>query len=130
MKVENIENLAIIIRSMYFEEGTHFFSNDKDFLQVGIWEYNKDKLLHSHTHLDCTKIVRHTQEVIHIIEGKVAAQIYNEFGILVECTILNKGDTMITINGGHGYKVLEDSTKVLEIKNGPYLGRELDRKDI
>ena len=24
------------------------------------------------------------------------------------------------LSGGHGYEVLEDDTKVLEIKNGPY----------
>ena len=28
---------------------------------------------------------------------------------------------------GEGYKILEEGTKVLEIKNGPYLGAEIDR---
>jgi hypothetical protein len=130
MKVENIGNLVTIIRNSYFEEGIHFFTKDSDYQQVALWEYNKDKELKAHTHLLCKKLVERTQEVIHIIEGKIIVDIYDDEGNLVDSTILFKGDTMITLNGGHGYKVLDDSTKVLEIKNGPYLGRDNDRKDI
>lgn len=32
------------------------------------------------------------------------------------------------MNGGYGYRILEDNTKVIEIKNGPYLGAEKDRR--
>jgi hypothetical protein len=130
MNIEKIENLVIIIRNSSFEEGTHFFSEDKDYQQVGIWEYNKGKELIPHKHIIHLKSIERTQEVIYIIKGKVEAYIYNDNENLVKSTILCSGDTMITLNGGHGYKVLEDGTRVLEVKNGPYLGRSLDRKDI
>ena len=35
---------------------------------------------------------------------------------------------MICLEGGHGYEILEDNTRVLEIKNGPYPGPEKDRR--
>ena len=31
---------------------------------------------------------------------------------------------------GHGYTILSDDTKVIEIKNGPYLGADVDRRRI
>jgi hypothetical protein len=31
------------------------------------------------------------------------------------------------MNGGHDYTILEDDTRILEIKNGPFLGREIDK---
>jgi hypothetical protein len=37
---------------------------------------------------------------------------------------------MVLLAGGHGYEILEDNTKILEVKNGPYLGASEDRKRI
>jgi len=41
---------------------------------------------------------------------------------------VKEGDVIILLRGGHGYTILEDGTQVLEIKNGPYLGPETDRR--
>jgi len=40
------------------------------------------------------------------------------------------GDVVILLRGGHGYDIIEDGTQVLEVKNGPYLGAEADRRRI
>jgi len=37
-------------------------------------------------------------------------------------------ETLILLKGGHGYEILEDGTRVLEVKNGPYPGAEVDRR--
>ena len=42
----------------------------------------------------------------------------------------SEGDVVILLRGGHGYDIIEDGTQVLEIKNGPYLGAEVDRRRI
>ena len=42
----------------------------------------------------------------------------------------HEGDVVILLRGGHGYDIIEDGTQVLEIKNGPYLGAEVDRRRI
>ena len=41
--------------------------------------------------------------------------------------ILYEGDTAIMAYGGHGYKILEDNTKIIESKNGPFVSVELDK---
>jgi len=48
--------------------------------------------------------------------------------VFVEELTVKQGDTLILLNSGHGYEILEDGTQVLEIKNGPYLGAERDRR--
>ena len=58
------------------------------------------------------------------------AEIYDLEEKPVEKLLIQKGDILILLESGHGYHILEDNTKVLEIKNGPYLGAEIDRHRI
>ena len=51
-----------------------------------------------------------------------------EFGgeFLEEFTLL-EGDLAVFVSGGHGYHILEDNTKIIETKNGPFTGVENDK---
>ena len=40
----------------------------------------------------------------------------------------SEGDILILLTGGHGYEILTEGTQVLEVKNGPYVGAEADRR--
>lgn len=121
--------LAKVISSDW-NDGLSFYSDNSDFIQVGTWRYNRGKELLAHIHNQVERIVYKTQEVLYVRKGKIAAFIYDLEGNLVENINVNEGDVLILINGGHGYKILEDDTQVLEIKNGPYPGANLDRKRI
>lgn len=121
--------LAKVISSDW-NDGLSFYSDNSDFIQVGTWRYNRGKELLAHIHNQVERIVYKTQEVLYVRKGKIAAFIYDLEGNLVENINVNEGDVLILINGGHGYKIPEDDTQVLEIKNGPYPGANLDRKRI
>ena len=41
--------------------------------------------------------------------------------------VLREGDTAIMAFGGHGYTILENNTKIIESKNGPFVSVELDK---
>ena len=120
--------LAIIIRNGDFKEGLNFFSQDEDFVQVGTWNYNQGKVLNAHNHLVFDRQVNRTQEVVIIKSGKLKADFYNEEDQVVKTLELSAGDVFICLNGGHGYEVLADNTQVMEVKNGPYLGVEKDKR--
>ena len=122
--------LAIVIRDEVWEEGLNFISSDEDYQQVGIWGYDKGKKLAPHIHLIAPREVLRTQEVVFVKEGRIRADIYTEKEDFFKSVELRKGDTIILLNGGHGYEILEDNTKVLEVKNGPYVGAEKDRKRV
>ena len=43
--------------------------------------------------------------------------------------ILNKGDVILLVNGGHGFEMLE-KTEMIEVKQGPYIdGKDKTRFD-
>jgi len=134
MKTEKIMDgdliLAIVIRNTDWEEGLNFVSSEEDYLQVGIWGYNKGKKLEPHIHLLAPREVLRTQEVVFVKDGRIKADIYTEKGEFLKSVELRKGDVIILLNGGHGYEILEDNTRVLEVKNGPYVGADKDRKRI
>ena len=47
--------------------------------------------------------------------------IFNDDQQLIATRELRTGDVVILVNGGHGFRMQED-TVLLEIKQGPYLG--------
>jgi quercetin dioxygenase-like cupin family protein len=122
--------LAKLIKPEDVKSGLTFFSEDSDYLQVGTWEYEAGKELLAHTHNRVERAVERTHEAIAVMNGSLEATIYTLEGNEVEKIVLEKGDVLILLESGHGYKVLEDNTRVLEVKNGPYLGAEVDRRGI
>ena len=132
MKVKEIikDNfvLARLIPESAWNKGLGFYSNDADFIQVGTWNYDKGKKLNRHIHNAVKREINRTYEVLYVKKGTIKAQIYDLDENLVEELTVNTGDTLILLESGHGYEIIEDNTKVLEIKNGPYLGAEIDRR--
>ena len=110
-------------------DGLGFFSDDSDFIQVGTWRYEEGKDLLAHQHNLVQRTVERTQEVLVIQKGAIQASIFdeNEEHTLLERFDVKQGEVLILLHGAHGYKILEDGTQVVEIKNGPYLGAEIDR---
>ncbi len=129
IKLDN-KVFARIIPSSDWSSGLSFFSEDNDFIQVGAWCYEKGKKLLAHIHNHAERLITHTQEVLYIKKGSIKASIYNAEGDFLEALVVNEGDTLILLHGGHGYEILENGTQVLEVKNGPYLGAEVDRRRI
>jgi len=123
----NSEVIARYITQADIVEGLSFFSTEKENIQVGSWNYDSGKDLPRHIHNKIERRVDRTQEVLVVISGSIEATIYTLDQEEVTHLKVNAGEVLILLNSGHGYRILEDSTKVIEIKNGPYLGADLDR---
>lgn len=111
-----------------WRDGLNFFSPDEDYVQVGSWCYEEGKQLLAHQHNRVERTVPWTQEVLYIRQGRVRVKIYNSQSELVDQWDAVSGDIVILLRGGHGYEILENGTQVLEVKNGPYVGAEKDRR--
>lgn len=120
--------LAIIIRHNEWKKGLNFISQEEDFIQVGMWKYEKGKELLPHKHLEAKREVLITQEVLYIKKGRIKVDFYSNKDELLKSMELGEGDVLVCLRGGHGYQILEEDTEVLEVKNGPYIGLEQDRK--
>ena len=108
--------------------GLNFFSPDEDFIQVGTWGYDNGKELLAHTHNEVERNVLWTQEVLYIRKGRISVEVYDTNETVVDKWQASEGDVVILLRGGHGYQILEDGTQVLEVKNGPYVGADKDRR--
>lgn len=128
---EIINNNVVLARHIVLDDiknGLNFFSKDSDFLQVGIWgNYENGKILNSHIHNLADRIINRTHEVLYVMEGSIKADIYDLNRNFVETITISKGEILVLMECGHGYEVTSDNTYVLEIKNGPYLGADIDR---
>lgn len=111
--------LALILRCGIGEKGAKFFTDSNNPLQIGILQHGQGTELKSHIHRRIIRTIENTQEVLHIEHGEVEVNFYNEGGEKVAQSVLTCGDTILLINGGHGFRILKDA-KILEIKQGPY----------
>ena len=119
--VFNGELFAIVIRNNYDKEGITFFTDETLSQQLAYMNHPKGKLIQPHIHKPIERTVAYTQEVLIIKDGKLKVDFYSEEQTFLESTLLNKGDTILLIKGGHGFSVIED-VKMIEVKQGPYAG--------
>jgi len=116
---------AIIIRSNFSQQGIEFFTNNNDSQQLGYMKRDQGYVINPHRHNLVKREVHLTQEVLFIKSGKVRVDFYNNEQSYIKSKVLNQGDVILLSDGGHGFKMLEDS-EIIEVKQGPYCG-EFDK---
>ena len=109
----------MIIRRRPSPERTTFFTPAEFNLQVGKIVYAKGTEIPRHTHLPVERKVSGTSEVLLIERGRVIADIYADQQTKISSHELSIGDILILFDGGHGFRLLED-TILVEVKQGPY----------
>lgn len=127
-KFKNENNLmCLLYKPENWKKGLNFITEETDFIQAGSWWYDKGKILDAHTHNEFPRTGNRTQEVVFIVCGSMKVNLYTEDHVFIESFIMNKGDLGVFLCGGHGYEILEDDTKIIETKNGPFLGVTADK---
>ena len=122
------EELVVVIRRGDFPEGLKFYTGEGKFVQVATWNHPKGNRSIPHAHKEAERTATKTQEVVYVKSGKLKAEIYDDEGNFIDSTEMGEGDIAIIFSGGHSFTTLTDNTQVLEVKNGPYLGEEKDKK--
>ena len=127
--IEQITNnkqlLSIIVRDSYHKEGISFFTSDDLSQQLAFMCHPQGKLIQPHVHNPVPREVHYTQEVLFIKKGKLRVDFYSAEQEYLESRILEQGDVILLIEGGHGFEVLE-ALEMFEVKQGPYMG-EMDK---
>ena len=112
--------LAIILRVNYQSEGIEFFTPNNFSQQLGYMNRPKGYKIPAHIHNKVDRNIEFTNEVLLIKSGKVRVDFYDENKIYFQSEILNKGDVILLVKGGHGFEMIEKS-EIIEIKQGPYI---------
>ena len=113
--------IAIIIRENHKCDGVDFITPNEYSQQVAYMHHPKGKVIDAHVHNLVHRNVVITQEVLFIKKGKVRVDFYDDYKDYLESRILNTGDTILLVSGGHGFKTLEE-LEMIEVKQGPYSG--------
>ncbi|MBL7059074.1 cupin fold metalloprotein, WbuC family [Candidatus Pacearchaeota archaeon] len=133
-KIFSITNPEVLLHIFFkkedFVEPRINLSPDEEYLQACSLVFERGRKIPSHKHLEVNKIGKITQEMIIVIEGELEVEYYDLNDQLIKKIILKEGDCSITYRGGHSFKALTENTKLYEIKNGPYQGRDKDKKEI
>ncbi|MBR8826540.1 MAG: hypothetical protein DSM107014_01320 [Gomphosphaeria aponina SAG 52.96 = DSM 107014] len=115
--------LAIIVSHKFNQEGIHFFTADELSQQLAYMHYQPGKIIPAHVHNPVNREVYYTQEVLLIKKGKLRVDFYTDQQVYLESRILEQGDVILLVTGGHGFEVLEE-IEMIEVKQGPYLGEQ------
>ena len=118
----NKKLIAYIIRANNKIKKTTFYGEKKNFLQLGYIIKNKNDSIKRHKHKKIRRIIFGTPEILIIKDGKTEVKIYVK-GAVIKKTILNKNDSISLIDCEHSFKFLK-KTKLIEIKQGPYIQNE------
>ena len=117
--------LAIIVSVQFQESGIKFFTDDDFSQQLAYMNHPQGKIIQPHIHNPVPREVHYTQEVLFIKKGKLKVDFYTNDQVYLESRILQTGDVILLVQGGHGFEVLEE-LEMFEVKQGPYAG-ELDK---
>ncbi len=117
------QRLALIISHRFDESGIHFFTPDDLSQQLAFMSHPAGKEIQPHVHNPVPREVHYTQEVLVIRKGRLRVDFYDKEQNYLESRILEAGDVILLIEGGHGFEVLED-VEMFEIKQGPYVGEQ------
>ena len=120
------KTIALIIKAKAQING--FVTNPNNPLQLGYINFPEKHQVKPHQHRALTKTTHQNQEFIYVQSGRLAVTFFNKGQSFVK-HILNPGDCLLQLSGGHGFKFLQP-TKIITIKQGPYSNRQTEKIEI
>lgn len=125
--IENItfngKQLALIIRKRFEKNGIEFFTPDTYSQQLAYMKRPSGHIIPPHIHNPVRREVQFTNEVLFIRSGRLRVDFFNDNAIYMESVIVEAGDVILLVAGGHGFEMLEES-EIIEVKQGPYAGED------
>ena len=115
--------LAYLIRRNVKPIQTTFITSPDARQQIGFVVYPKSGVIKRHRHLPHERRIFGMSEVLVVRSGQSKIDVYDKDNNLIATRDLYTGDVIVLLNGGHGFRILED-TVFLEVKQGPYLGTD------
>lgn len=117
---------ALIVRSTVSYSGHQFISDLNEPLQIGFVQYEEGQKVERHYHPDIKRVIHENQEVLYVQQGGGVITIYDDAGNVAGERQFAAGDLVAFIHGGHKLEFFKE-TRVIQVKQGPYVGPERDK---
>ena len=96
-------------------------------LQISAINFTKSQQVKNHRHLPLHRETVGTSEIWLVTKGKFLATVFDtDDSKLGEFTV-GTGELVVFFGGGHSLIAKSNNARILEIKNGPYKGADLDK---
>jgi hypothetical protein len=115
------QHIATVVRHNYLPTKTTFVTPDSYYQQGGFVVYPAGGQVPRHMHLPLQRHLTGTPETLIVRKGVVEAELYGLDKSYLTTVVLNQGDMILLVAGGHCFRFREDSI-LFEIKQGPYTG--------
>lgn len=112
-----------------YKNGTEFMTPKSSQQQVGVIRREAGSTIKPHTHKVRKLLPVETGEVLVVLKGKIKVNVYDVRAKYCGCLNAEQGSVVVLMKGGHSVEFVEDS-ELLEVKTGPYQGRDADKIDI
>lgn len=126
--VKDIDTTYAVIGSIKDSKpGWNFNSDLNSPLQWGVGLFKKDQSLLPHFHRVRTRVRAHkTLEFIYVVKGTIWVDFYRNKELFCSENLVT-GEYVYFIDGTHGIRIVEDNTYLIEVKNGPFSGKDKER---
>lgn len=118
--------LAIVIRGGGSADKYNFPTVPESTLQLGVTFYAAGDRVAPHAHHRRQAASRDTQEFVLVQDGEIEVEVFREDGTRLAVFRLGRGEGVLFQDGGHGLRCLAP-TRLLEVKQGPYVSPQLDK---
>ncbi len=126
---DDVQDLAIFVRAQGDGDKYNFPTAPENPLQMGVSFYKQGEVVQPHAHYPRRQIIRECQEMVVIQKGKAVVTIYTILGEPIAVRTLETGDAVLFLRGGHAIS-FDSDTRVLEVKQGPYVSRADDKFEL
>lgn len=116
-KYDNL--LAIVVKNNTSTKEKDFHTNHASEFQIASFNLKKDEVIQRHFHEKQERIIYSTNEVIVLQSGKMRLTLYDTNLDKVKEVTLSGGDMVALFAGGHEI-IIDEQTKFIEVKQGPY----------
>jgi hypothetical protein len=117
----------VFCRAEDWVSGRWNISDQSEPLQVATIYSRKHRTFPAHYHIAQTREFSQTQEVWIVVTGWVEVTIFDLDNSPAGILELFSGGIAIMYRGGHSFQMGAEA-KVVEVKTGPYIGREADKE--
>jgi hypothetical protein len=110
-------------------EKTRFYSPAASSFQFGLLAHGAGYIETPHFHRPVKREITDVQQMFVVQRGVVAVEFYTNEGKKFHEVVLKAGDAVNLVHGAHAIRILEDM-QCISIKQGPFLGDEMDRVNV
>ena len=127
-RIEQNVRIATIVNVAEFVDYRLDLCDESEALQVSGRCLAAETFVPPHRHNLLERTTTSTTESWVVFSGSIECNLYDLDGEKLLTRTLACGDCVILFNGGHSLRVIDNDTRMLEFKNGPYLGQTKDKE--